>query len=189
MEPLIRQLTSEDAVLKETRRALEGLLEIDPDNRRLLAGRAFFHAMEGEEQWGNALEAAERFLRLPGRESHTRLKTGLLHAQLFALDGRSEETRQRLQAFRNETRDPWYRSIADCLLGTRGVASLLEEASLNPENLITAHTALGLQAEGRGDRAKALGYYMEALGSYIDYWLEYDLAVQRIQRLRGREGA
>ena len=40
------------------------------------------------------------------------------------------------------------------------------------------------RAEGSNDRAKALRYYKEALGSFLDDWLEYDFARERLKKLR-----
>ena len=51
-------------------------------------------------------------------------------------------------------------------------------------NLLTGHAALGLWAEGQGDRIAAIKHYREALGSYMDHRIEYDFAMARLKRLR-----
>lgn len=58
------------------------------------------------------------------------------------------------------------------------------QAGESPETLLTGHTALGLWAEGRGDATDAIRHYREALGSYMDYRIEYDFAMARMKRLR-----
>jgi hypothetical protein len=83
-----------------------------------------------------------------------------------------------------QTSAPWYRTIARHLLDRKPPDSLIEQVGEYPEHLITAHTALGLWAEGEEDRNSAVEHYKGALGSYIDYWFEYDLALERIKQLR-----
>jgi hypothetical protein len=60
----------------------------------------------------------------------------------------------------------------------------MEKAGKIPENILTAQTALGFQAEALGDRNLAVRHYREALGSYLVNWIEYDLAQQRYILLR-----
>ena len=50
--------------------------------------------------------------------------------------------------------------------------------------MLTGHTALGLWAEGRDDVPGAIRHYREALGSYMDYRIEYDFALARVKHLR-----
>jgi hypothetical protein len=59
------------------------------------------------------------------------------------------------------------------------------EAGEDPMNLLTAHTAWGLWAEGAGDAAGAVEHYREALGSYMDHRIEYHFAMARIKHLKG----
>ena len=63
----------------------------------------------------------------------------------------------------------------------------MEKGGKVPENILTAHTALGFWAEARGDRTIATRHYREALGSYLDNWVEYNLARQRYMKLREKE--
>ena len=65
---------------------------------------------------------------------------------------------------------------------------LKKQAGESPENLITSSTALGFWSEGSGDKDKALRYYKEALGTFLDNWLEYDFAKERIIRLKKPAG-
>lgn len=68
--------------------------------------------------------------------------------------------------------------------GGKPIDTLRDRAGEHPEYLITGYTVAGLWAEGGGDGAAAVVHYKEALGSYIDYWIEYDLARERIRQLR-----
>ena len=59
---------------------------------------------------------------------------------------------------------------------------------MRPENLITLYTALGLWAEGSGEKERAVEYYKEALESLLDTWHEFEFARERIKRLKGQLG-
>ena len=63
----------------------------------------------------------------------------------------------------------------------------MEKAGTNPENILTAYTALGFRAESQGEQKLASRHYREALGSYLDNWIEYNLALQRYIALRNQE--
>ena len=56
-----------------------------------------------------------------------------------------------------------------------------------PENLVTAHSALGFWSESQSQTEAAKRHYKEALGSYLENWLEYELARERLRRLRNEE--
>ena len=112
------------------------------------------------------------------------MSLGLLEAGILHKQGLEDEARASLEAFANQIMDPWYLTICDYLLGNQTEKSLLEQAGESPENLITAQTALGLWAEGSGDKQKAIKHYREALGSFLDTWLEYDFAKERLKLLR-----
>ena len=77
---------------------------------------------------------------------------------------------------------PWYLAISEYLLGKQTEDSLKEKAGENPENLLTAHTAMGFWAEGSGDKEGAIKRYKEALESFLDTWLEYEFAKERINK-------
>ena len=161
---------------------LEQLREKTPDNRTLPAQLAFCQAMQG--QWLQALEYVRTYLAFPGRESAQRLSMGLLEPMLLHVLGRAKESREALADFARRTRDAWYRIIAEYLLNRLPDKQPPPEIAANPANLLTAHAALGLWAEGRQDAALAVKHYREALGSYLDHRLEYAFARQRILHLR-----
>jgi hypothetical protein len=167
---------------KDKRQVLEKILEIDPTNADLLVGLAFYSAME--ETWEQAVGYARTFLKKEGRENASRLSVGLLEGELLHYMGNKEEARARLEEYGRRIGDPWYRTLSECLAGKRGVDSLKKEAGESPEKLITAHTALGFWAEGSGDKERAIEHYKVALESFMDTWLEFDFARERIKSLR-----
>jgi len=164
------------------RQALEKILEISPGNGGVLVVLAFYSAMD--EEWEKALEYAQTFLRRDGRENANRLAIGLLEPQILHQMGREEQARASLEAYANRIGDPWYRALSECLAGKSSVDSLKKEAGESPEKLVTAHTALGLWAEGSKDKEKAIEHYKVALESFMDTWLEFDFARERIKKLR-----
>ncbi len=172
--------------LKSRREALERILGIAPDNGDVLVGLALYSAME--EAWDEALAYTRTFLKRSGRQSASRLRMGLLEAEILRYTGKQEEARAGLEAYNQVTRDPWFRAISECLLGKRSVESLEKEAGIRPENLITLYTALGLWAEGSGEKERAVEYYKEALESLLDTWHEFEFARERIKRLKGQLG-
>ena len=107
------------------------------------------------------------------------LKAGILHYQ-----GLKKEARASLQTYLHHTKDPWYLSIGEYLLGKKTIEALKTEAGKSPENLITAYAPLGFWAEGSGDSKTAIKRYKEALESFLDNWLEYDFAKERLKRLK-----
>lgn len=171
---------------KSRREALEEILKETPENRDVLVGLAFYGAME--EAWDEALAHVRMFLKSHGRESANRLRMGLLEAEILHYKGGQEEARAALEAYNQVTRDSWFRAISECLLGKRPVDSLIKEAGMSPENLITLYMALGLWAEGSGEKKKAVEYYKEALESLLDTWHEFEFARERIKRLRRELG-
>lgn len=180
------ELQNPASSLKGRREALERILEIAPDNGDVLVGLALYSAME--EAWDEALAYTRTFLKRSGRQSASRLRMGLLEAEILRYTGKREESRAALEAYNQVTRDPWFRAISECLLGKRSVESLEKEAGMSPENLITLYTALGLWAEGAGERERAVEYYEEALESLLDTWYEFEFARERIKRLKGQLG-
>lgn len=175
-------LEEDSAGPDERRRVLESLLASEPGNQEPLVGLVFYCAMG--EDWSKALEYARAFLERPGRESANQLSLGLLEAEMLNLLDRWDEARACLEAFVRRTREPWYRAVCENLLGKGTEESLRQEAGEGPEKLVTLHTALGLWAEGSGDKDRAIRHYREALESYLDTWLEFDLAAQRLKKLR-----
>jgi S1-C subfamily serine protease/signal transduction histidine kinase len=172
--------------MKGQREALERIYEEDPDNGDALVGLAFFSGVE--EAWDKALTYTRRFLKRTGRQNASRMRMGLLEAQILHYTGKREEALVGLEAYARVTRDSWFRSVSECLLGKRSVESLKKEAGKHPENLLTLYTALGLWAEGSDEREMAVEYYEEALESLLDTWHEFAFARERIKRLRQGTG-
>lgn len=179
---LISQLQEVSISPEDKRKVLEKIRETVPNNRDLLVGLAFHSAME--EDWEAALEYVRSFLLTEGRQNAGRLSMGLLEPEILRCMGRQEEARDRLEAFGSRTRDPWYRTVSEALLGKRTQDSLKKEAGESPEKLLTLYVALGFWAEGSGDKARALEHYKEALASFMDTRVEFDFAKERIKRLR-----
>lgn len=147
-----------------------------------MVGLAFYSTIE--EDWARALEYARTFLKREGRQSASRLSVGLLEPEILQRMGRQEEARASLEAYGRRMRDSWYRAVSECLLGKRTEESLKKEAGKSAENLITLHAALGFWAEGCGDKERAIKHYKEALESFMDTWIEFDFAKERIRSLR-----
>ncbi len=184
--PLMTKFTDETVELKEKREVLLKIAEIYPENRKVYVALAFYSA--ADEDWSQALEYVRKFLDEGGRQNADRMSLGLLEAGILHKQGLKDETRANLETFASRIMDPWYLTICDYLLGNQTEKSLLEQAGESPENLITAQTALGLWAEGSGDKQEAIKHYREALGSFLDTWLEYDFAKERLERLRQPAG-
>ena len=141
-----------------------------------------------DEDWAQSLEYIRIFLKSGGRQNADRMGLGILEAGILNLLGRHDETRASIEAFVGRTMDPWYLTISDYLSGKQTERSLLEQAGESPENLLTAHSTVGLWAEGSGDKQKAIKHYREALGSFLDTWLEYDFSKERLMRLKQPSG-
>jgi tetratricopeptide (TPR) repeat protein len=171
---------------KDKREVLEKMLQSSPENRYILVALTFYSAME--EAWEKALKYARAFRTIKGRENDDRLSMGIMEAGILHHMGRQEEAGNTLEIYGRLTRDPWYRALSECLLGKRTEESLKKEAGKSPENLLTLHTALGFWAEGSGDKEKAIERYKEALESFLDTWVEFDFARERIKSLRRPSG-
>jgi hypothetical protein len=182
LAPLISRLKQESISPEDKQSVLEKILENDLKNGEILLELAFYSAIN--EKWERALEYAQTFLKIKGRENAGRLSVGLLEAEVLHILGREGEAKASLEAYYRRTKDPWYLAIGEYLLGKQTEQSLSEKAGETPENLLTWHTAVGFWAEGSGDKKKAIKHYKEALGSYMDTRIEYDFAKERIKRLR-----
>ena len=161
------------------------ILAIEPENRYLNGVAAFYAAMSSD--WQKALESAHQYLKHDGREEPLRLATNLLVPGVLQQMGEKDKARAQLQQFCGQTNISWYRQICETLLEDQSEDALMEKAGTNPENILTAYTALGFRAESRGEKDRAIRHYREALGSYLDNWIEYNLALQRYIALRSRE--
>jgi hypothetical protein len=170
---------------RERREVLGQLLDIDPSDSDILMELIYADAMTGE--WDRALNNTRFFLEIPGRENRSRLSVGLLEPELLRMLGHDKESAVRLTAFVARTSDNWYRDIAECLQGQLGRDALTKAAAENPFYILTAHMALGLWAEGEGNKDPAIAHYLEALSSYMDELPEYKFALERIRFLRQRD--
>ncbi|UCF93881.1 MAG: trypsin-like peptidase domain-containing protein [Desulfobacterales bacterium] len=182
LAPLAAKLKQDSLGPEQKRAVLEEIRAVDPTNSETLVWLAFYSALD--ESWDQALAYARTFLAIEGRENAGRLRIGLLEPEILHRLGRPEEARAKLADYQRRLRDPWYRSIAACLLAELSEATLSAQAAENPHYLVTAHTALGFWAEGSGDPPKAIEHYREALGSYMDDMLEYEFALERVKKLR-----
>jgi hypothetical protein len=161
---------------------LKQLLERNHRRGDVLAQLVFYSAMIGS--WNDALEYAQTFFALEGRENAYRLSVGLLVPQIFYRMGQKDKARAGLEDYHHRIEDPWYRAISKCLFTEGSEKPLTEKVGKNAEDLLVTYTALGFWAEGAGEGKKATKYYREALGSYMDYRIEYEFARERIMRIR-----
>lgn len=160
----------------------EQILSKDPGNGDMIHDLAFFCAMEGD--WDAALSRIWQFLTMPGRENAYRLCLGLWEPMILQHAGQKALARQKLETFVSQTQSPWFKTIAACLLAPDTEKELEEKAGEDPGYLLTAYAALGFWAEGAGEKKKALNYYREALGTYMDEWRLYEFVWERIKKLR-----
>jgi hypothetical protein len=182
MAPLLAEMAAEDLAVARRLELLEEIRELAPDDHEVEAAFAFYHAID--EDWDAALEYTRAFLAGGGRMSAARMSLGLFEAAILNLQGSKVEAASILESYEGTVRDPFFASVCDYLRGRVDAEALKEEAGERPEDLLIANTFMGLWAEGAGDKEDAVVHYKEALGSYLDHWLEYDLARERIKRLR-----
>ncbi len=179
---LMARFIDETVEIKEKRDVLVKIAEIYSENRKVFVALAFYSAADGD--WTKALEYIDTFLDNGGRQNADRMSLGILKAGILNKQAKADEARATLEEFAARTMDPWYLTISDFLLGNQTERALLEQAAESPEYLLTAHTAVGLWAEGADNKPKAIKHYREALGSFLDTWLEYDFAKERLKVLK-----
>ena len=182
LAPLRAKLGQSSLGAGTKRTLLKQLLEIDPGDDALRVELAFYCAVD--EDWDEALQYARSFLALQGRESAGRLRAGLLVPEILKAAGRTKEARTALENNLDTTQDGWYRLIDECLLDAQKETLLAGKVGESPEYMLTGYAALGFWTEAAGDKKKAIEYYREALGSYMDDMIEYAFAVERIKKLR-----
>lgn len=185
LRPLAAKFDAAAGDLEARREIIMQIQGLQPDNRKLLAYGVYYHVMT--EDWEQSLQLADRYLALPGREEPLRLGTGLLPAALLAYQGRDDEAAASLERYCDATDTAWYRQICETLKGERSVDDLLEKGGNFPEKVLTASTYLGFASEAAGNNDRAIKYYREALGSYVDTWIEFELARHRYMQLRQTE--
>jgi hypothetical protein len=98
--------------------------------------------------------------------------------------GQPEAANERLADYAFRTQDPWFLFVCDYLRGQQTEISLRQQAGDTPENILMAFTAAGFWAEGSRDKKSAMRFYREALGSFLDNWIEYDFVRERVKRLK-----
>ena len=182
MEPLLTKFEAAVADPAERSNLLVQIHELQSESRRLLVYASYYSAMASD--WPQSLKLAEQYLQVPGREEPLRLGLQLLTTTVLLHSGEEDQSRSRLTGTCRETTTIWYRQICESLLHQRSQEDLIENAGTIPEKILTAHAALGFQAEAEGKTEDALNHYREALGSYLDTWVEFELARQRYIVLR-----
>jgi tetratricopeptide (TPR) repeat protein len=182
--PLWERLADASIPLEEKRLVLEKALEIDPENRMILAVLAYCTTAMGD--WPDALIYVRRFLGAEGRQNAVRMSLGLLEAGILRHQG--QEAQAILDEYSRRIRDPWFLAICDYLKGRQAEQSLRTQAGQTPENSLTAFAVIGFWAEGSEDKRSALRFYREALGTFLEDWLEYGFARERLKRLKQSAG-
>ena len=184
-----RRLAAPLAALRHSAAGPEASLQIletiraqDAHNHDLLIALAYHSAMVG--RWEAALGYIREFLALPGRLSPGKLSLGLLEPEILKMQGQTTRAREALAAYHDRIPDPWYRSLAASLIEPHRQGDIVDRAEEHPAYLLTGNTVLGLWAEGHDNIPGAIRHYREALGSYMDYRIEYDFALARVKHLR-----
>jgi S1-C subfamily serine protease/tetratricopeptide (TPR) repeat protein len=183
---LLVKLSESGTALSERRQVMEEILALDPQNRYLLAMVAYTAA--AGDDWEEARAHIQKFLKPAGRENAVRLGLGLLEAGVVRHQGAEQEAKEILVKFIRDTRNPWYVSIAEYLSGRISAAALTQQAEKTPEQLVSAYALMGFWAEALEEKPAAMRYYKQALGSFMDDWLEYDFANERLRKLRQSPG-
>ncbi|HSO61254.1 MAG TPA: trypsin-like peptidase domain-containing protein, partial [Desulfobacterales bacterium] len=174
------RLAGGELSLEEKRAALQDILRLEPDNRAALGTLAF--AAAAAEDFPEALAHINTFLDAGGRPNALRMSLGLLAAGVLRNQGREAESRAQLSDYRRSTREAWFGSVAEYLLGQQAEEALRMQAGEIPEMAISGFTAAGFWAEGAKDKKTALRFYRDALASFLDNWVEYDFVRERIKR-------
>jgi S1-C subfamily serine protease len=182
MVALYLKIADATAGLEDKLQSLEQTHEILPDNRSILTAMIYYSA--AAENWSKALEYIDALLQTKARQNARRMGIGLLKACILNYEGKEKKARSALEEYEGLIRDPWFLTISEYLLGKKTDRALKDQAGESPERLITAYTIMGFWAEGAGEEKKAARHYKEAMGSFLDDWLEYDFARERIKRLR-----
>jgi tetratricopeptide (TPR) repeat protein len=186
LSPLMVKLVQGDITIEEKIEALQKILDQDPENRAAMGALAY--ARSAADAFPEALDALRAYLKIDGRQTAMRLGLGLLEAGILRHQGRHEEANECLADYARRTRDPWFLTLCDYLRGQQTESDLRREAGDAPENVLTALTAAGFWAEGSGDKKNAVRFYREALGTFLDNWIEYDFVRERIKRLKRSAG-
>ena len=182
MVALYMKIADTTAGIKDKLQALEKTYEILPDNRSILTAMIYYSA--ADENWSKSLEYIHALLQTKVRQNARRMGIGLLEACILNYQAKDKKAREALEEYERQIRDPWFLTISEYLLGKQTDKVLKDMAGESPERLITAYTIMGFWDEGAGEQKKAARHYKEAMGSFLDDWLEYDFARERIKKLK-----
>jgi len=165
---------------------LKSMLEMNYRRGDSLLKLAYFNTMI--DCYGQALQYITTYLDIDGRENAGRLKLGLLEAQIYCHIKQEGKAKKCLEDYYREIKDPWHKTLSEYLLSKLTKQSLINRIGGSPERLLTAYALLGFQAEASEEKQMAIRYYKEALISYMDNWIEYDFAKERVKKLRSLKG-
>jgi S1-C subfamily serine protease len=182
LAPLWALLATNDADAEDKAAALLRIVELDPENRAIRGILAY--AAAGADAFPEALEHLRAYLAVEGRQTGMRMGLGLLEAGILRHQGDEAAAGERLARYARETRDPWFLAVCDYLGGRLSEDVLRQQAGDSPENVLTAFSAAGFWAEGAKDKKSAIRFYREALGSFLDHWVEYEFVRERVKRLK-----
>ena len=182
MVALYLKIADNTAGIKDKLQALEQTYALLPGNRSILAAMIYYSA--ADENWAKSLEYIDALLQTQARQNGRRMGIGLLKACILNYQGHDQKAGDSLAEYEGRIRDPWFLTISEFLQGKQTEKALKNMAGESPERLITAYTIMGFWDEGAGEQKKAARHYKEAMGSFLDDWLEYDFARERIKRLK-----
>lgn len=168
--------------LQEKQSILEEMLVLDPGNRTFLYWLTYVAAMR--QDWELAVQPGRSLPDSGSFESREHLSLGLLLPIIFQTTDQADLAEQGLKAFIHKTGSVWFKAIARTLQFDQDRPSLFERAATSPERILTASTFLGFWMEATGRSKEAAPSYREALGTYLDTWIEYEFARERLKRLR-----
>ena len=182
LAPLWAKLANGDIALEEKAAALQKILELDPENLAVRGTLAYVAA--AAEAFPEALDHLRSYLTTEGRQTAMRMGLGLLEAGILHHQGQEQAANERLADYAIRTQEPLFLFLCDYLRGQQAEDGLRRQAGDTPENILMAFTAAGFWAEGSKDKKNAIRFYREALGSFLDNWVEYDFVRDRINRLK-----
>ena len=184
---LYTKLADGNTELKEKLQIMGQTHELLPVNRNILAALAYYSA--AEENWTQSLEYIRDFLQTRVRQNARSMSMGILEACVLNYQGKDDEAQKILEEYGARIRIPWFLDIHDYLMGKQTEQELKQKAGESPEKLVTAYTFMGFWDEGSGRPEDALKRYKEALESFLDDWLEYDFARERIKKIKEASSA
>ena len=179
---LFQQFESVDTPLNKKKTLVQKIYDIAPDNRTFHGRIIFSYAAQGF--WDQALALINERPAENRRETLLSLGLGLLKCRILKINGQPDQAATCLTQFSQNTQNLWYSDISRRITSETGRRELFGMAGNSPEKRLVLYTALGLWAEGEKDLKTAADHYREALGTYLESWNEYDLALGRILSIR-----